>query len=189
MLSLVDRILDGSNPQEETMDYFPGDDLFSPLARRKGLPLGNLTSQYFANLYLSPLDHFITESLGVKEYIRYVDDFVLFHGSKRHLAECRKRIKSFLEGYRLRIHENRAHVRKSAAGITFLGYRIFPDRIRLKRDNVIRARRRMRGLARALRERRITPARYKASVSAWLGHAKAADSWRVRRSVTANLPS
>jgi hypothetical protein len=184
-LDLVDLIIDGSNPQDGTGDYFAGDDLFTPHTRRKGLPLGNLTSQYFANLYLSSLDHFVKETLGVKAYIRYVDDFILFHGCKHRLNECRRRIEEFLEGFRLRIHANRAQVQRCAAGITFCGYRIFPDRIRLKRVNVIRARRRMRRLARAFRESRIPLTRYKASVCAWLGHAKTADSWRVRRSVLA----
>jgi RNA-directed DNA polymerase len=73
-LDLIDRLIDHSNPQEETADYFPGDDLFTPLTRRRGLPIGNQTSQFFANVALDPLDHFIKEELGCRRYIRYVDD-------------------------------------------------------------------------------------------------------------------
>ncbi|HAD10942.1 MAG TPA: RNA-dependent DNA polymerase, partial [Saprospirales bacterium] len=77
-LLLIDRIIDNSNPQEIVLDYFPGDNLFTTSQRRKGLPMGNLTSQFFANLYLSPLDHFIKEELQMEGYARYVDDLIIF---------------------------------------------------------------------------------------------------------------
>jgi retron-type reverse transcriptase len=76
-LWLIDTIIDGSNEQEPVMDYFPDDDLLTPLERRKGLPIGNLTSQFFANIYLNHFDHFVKEDLKVKKYLRYVDDFAL----------------------------------------------------------------------------------------------------------------
>lgn len=62
-LRVIDAIIDGLNPQEPVNLYFPGDDLFSPLARRPGLPIGNLTSQLFANIYLDGLDHYVKEVL------------------------------------------------------------------------------------------------------------------------------
>ena len=74
----MDLIVDGSNPQEPVNLYFAGDDLFEPFQRRRGLPIGNLTSQFFANLYLDGFDHFVTEVLRAP-YVRYVDDFALFH--------------------------------------------------------------------------------------------------------------
>ncbi len=77
-LWLIDSIIDGSNLQEPVVEYFPGDDSLTPMISRKGLPIGNLTSQFFANLYLNNFDHFIKEKLRVKKYLRYVDDFSLF---------------------------------------------------------------------------------------------------------------
>jgi hypothetical protein len=66
VLWLVGQIIDGSNPQEEVVNYFPGDDLFTP-GERRGIPIGNQTSQFFfANVYLDPLDHFIKDCLGIK---------------------------------------------------------------------------------------------------------------------------
>ena len=65
-LALADRIIDTSNPQEPVCLYYPGDDLFTPFERRRGLPIGNLTSQLFANLYLDGLDHFCKEVLRAK---------------------------------------------------------------------------------------------------------------------------
>ncbi len=74
-LGLLDAVVDGSNPQEPVCRYYPGDDLFTPFERRRGLPIGNLTSQFFANLYLDCLDHFVKEVLRAP-YLRYVDDFL-----------------------------------------------------------------------------------------------------------------
>ncbi len=76
-LAVLDRIVDASNPQEPVNLYYPGDDLFTPFERRRGLPIGNLTSQLFANVYLDRFDHFVTEVLRAP-YLRYVDDFALF---------------------------------------------------------------------------------------------------------------
>lgn len=75
-----DRILE----QEYEMVWFPGDDLFAVL-RPRGLPIGNLTSQFWSNCYLNPLDHFIRRELRCKAYLRYVDDMALFSNSKREL--------------------------------------------------------------------------------------------------------
>ncbi len=65
VLWLVGLIIDRSNPQGPVLMWFPGDDLFTPTERRRGLPLGNQTSQFFANVYLDPLDHFVTDRLGL----------------------------------------------------------------------------------------------------------------------------
>jgi hypothetical protein len=62
-LELGGRIIDGSNEQEEVIEYFGGDSLFTPFERRRGLPIGNQTSQFFANVYLNPLDHFALREL------------------------------------------------------------------------------------------------------------------------------
>ncbi|MGH7231920.1 MAG: reverse transcriptase domain-containing protein, partial [Nitrospiraceae bacterium] len=75
-LDLLDRIIDGSPRGDSEVCYIPGDDLFTPFERRVGIPIGNLTSQFFANLYLDDLDHFIKQVLRVRPYLRYVDDMV-----------------------------------------------------------------------------------------------------------------
>lgn len=68
-LWLIETIIDHSNPQEPVAAYFPGDDLLSPFERRHGLPIGNLTSQFFANIYLNGFDHFVKETLFIKKYL------------------------------------------------------------------------------------------------------------------------
>ena len=132
-LDLAARIVDASNPQEEVVSYFPGDDLFTPFDRRRGLPLGNQTSQFFANVYLDPLDQAVNRQLRPEIYARYVDDFVVFGDSKARLAELRASIEEELCRLRLEIHPGKS--------------RIFPERTRLVRGNVVRFRRRMRSLA------------------------------------------
>ena len=149
-------IIDGSNEQEDVTGYFEGDSLFTPVERRRGLPFGNQTSQFFANVYLDPLDHFVTRQLRPGGFIRYVDDFVLFDDSKARLIEMNGLVKEFLEGLRLRLHERKSHVCRSADGVTFLGWRVFPGRMRLVRPNVVRFRRRLRRMQRAYADGRMS---------------------------------
>lgn len=79
---LMDRVEDSGNPQPWVLSYFRGDDLVTPLQRRRGIPIGNLSSQFLANLYLNPMDHFIKEQLGARAYLRYCDDFAIFSNNK-----------------------------------------------------------------------------------------------------------
>ncbi len=109
MLGVLDRIIDASNPQEPVHLYYPGDDLFTPYERRRGLPIGNLTSQLFANVYLDRFDHFVTEVLRAP-YLRYVDDFALFDDDPARLAVWRDRAERFLARRRLSLHPAKTHV-------------------------------------------------------------------------------
>lgn len=187
VLDLVGRIVDASNPQEPVVHHFPGDDLYTPFERRRGLPLGNLTSQWLANLYLDPLDHFVKEVLRERHYLRYVDDFVVLGDDPSHLHEVRRRIGDFLVGLRLRLHPDKCQVFPVARGTRLLGFRVFPDRVLLPKQNARRAGRRMRRLARCLAAGEVTAEEVRASVHGWLGHARHARSWRVRRRVLGEL--
>ena len=115
-LDLCDWIIDGLNPQEPVEIYYPGDDLLTPFERQRGLPIGNLTSQFLANLYLAPLDHYVKEVLRAPSYIRYVDDFALFDDSAERLEDWLRSIGRFLEGRRLRLHPRNRHQREHGAG-------------------------------------------------------------------------
>jgi hypothetical protein len=89
-LDLVGRIIDGSDGQEEVIQYHPADTLLMRFEKRRGLPIGNQTSLFFANVYFNPLDHFVLRELWLRLYLRYVDDFVLFRDDKKdlgHMAE------------------------------------------------------------------------------------------------------
>jgi len=103
-LWLVDTIIDNSNPQVPVVAYFPGDDLLTPQSRRHGLPIGNLTSQFLANVYLNGFDHFVKEKLKISQYVRYVDDFALFSDDYDLLKAARLAIEDYLVTLRLKIH-------------------------------------------------------------------------------------
>lgn len=91
-----------------------------------GLPIGNFTSQWFANLYLSKFDWWVRQTLGVKYYVRYIDDIVLLHGNKRELHDMRQRIEAKLsQDYRLQIKGNWQVFKVDGRGVDFLGYRFF----------------------------------------------------------------
>lgn len=99
----------------------------------KGLPLGNVTSQLFANIYLNELDQFVKHKLKVKYYFRYADDFVILEKYKVTLEIHKNKIREFLE-YRLRLdlHKDKVFIRKVSQGIDFLGYVVLPYSIVLR---------------------------------------------------------
>ncbi len=182
-LRLASRVIDGSNLQEEVISYFPGDDLFTPFERRRGLPLGNQTSQFFANVYLDPLDQFVNRELRAPLYVRYVDDFLLFGSSRAELIEMRDAIARLLGGLRVELHSGKSRVYRASEGVTFLGWRIFQDRARLVRGNVVRFRRRLRRLERGLARGEFEWDEVKQRVRAWIAHAAHGETWRLREQV------
>jgi len=143
---LSDRIIDGSNDQGEEVEYFPSDSLLTPVQRRKGLPIGNLTSQFLANLYLSGFDHFVKEQIHAQQYLRYVDDFALFSSDRPFLVDARLAIETYLIRLRLRLHPIKSQLFETRHGVNFVGFRILPDRIRVRNDNLQRSRDRCRQL-------------------------------------------
>ncbi len=183
-LELADCIIDGSNPQEPVHLYYPGDDLFTPFERRRGLPIGNLTSQFLANLYLDGFDHFCKEILRVKGYLRYVDDFALFHDDPEQLTDWQRHIDRFFVGRRLRLHPKKTWIAETNEATTFLGFVLLPDgRRRLPEDNVRRFRNRLRALRMRWRQGQVQRKEIKQRVGAWIAHAEHANTWRLRHAI------
>lgn len=182
-LWLIDLIIDASNPQEEIIQYFPGDDLSKPLLRRIGLPIGNLTSQFFANLYLNDFDHFIKEKLRSKKYLRYVDDFALFSDDLEFLAQARLEIENYLIGLRLKIHPIKSQLFETVQGANFVGFRVLPDRIRVRNDNLRRARKRMKHLQYEYGHGEISLQKLIDRIQSWEAHLKHADTYRLRQNI------
>lgn len=179
-LWLIDRLIDFSNPQVNVDTHFPGDDLFTPIQRHKGLPIGNLTSQYFGNIYLNRFDHFVKEKLRCKFYLRYVDDFVVLANNKRRLWEIKHEIEIYLRQLRISLHQHKCQIHRTELGLTFLGYRVFPEFRLLKRENIVRTRRRLRRLQRGYRTGAMSFKDVSRSLQGWLGHAKFANTYRLR---------
>jgi len=189
VLWLVDRILEsgvGVLRKEYEMVWFPGDDLLAA-TRPRGLPIGNLTSQFWANCYLNPLDHFVKRTLGGKGpspgYLRYVDDFLLFADDKRRLWDWKGAIQETLSTLRLSLHERQSTVYPVTNGIPFLGFRTYPTRRRLKRANGVAFGRRFRRTCAALARGEIGYEDLERRVQGWIAHSGHGDTYRLRRSL------
>ena len=134
-----------------------------------GIPIGNLTSQLFANVYLDELDQYVKHVLRARRYVRYMDDFVILHDDKAHLHALKGEIAAFL-ATRLRLiaHPRKAQVAPTSRGIEFLGYRVFPHHRLLRKSTVKRflsrakaAKRAGGGVFRRIRSARGLPGRAK----------------------------
>jgi retron-type reverse transcriptase len=169
-LWLLDTIIDSSNSQEPVADYFPGDDLLSPLQHRKGLPIGNLTSQFFANVYLNSLDHFVKEELKAKNYLRYLDDFAFFSDDYGFLVAAKIEIEKYLVNLRLKLHPSKSQLFDTKYGASFLGFRILPDTIRVRNENLQRGRRRLKKLQRDYAQGKIKLEDARRSIQSWVAH-------------------
>ncbi|MCC7451677.1 MAG: group II intron reverse transcriptase domain-containing protein [Anaerolineae bacterium] len=181
-LWLMDRILAsgaGVLAGEYTMVYFPGDDLLAAL-RPRGLPIGNLTSQFWANCCLNPFDWFVIRELRCPAYVRYVDDFALFSDCKRELWAWQQAIVERLAALRLTIHEREAQVMPVAQGIPWLGFVVYPDHRLLKRRNAVNFRRRLEYNLDLYEAGQISFAELDASVQGWINHVRYADTWGLR---------
>jgi retron-type reverse transcriptase len=186
-LWLIDKIIDGSNPQVETNWYFPGDDLFTPFERRRGLPIGNLTSQFFANVYLNAFDHFVKERLRCRFYLRYVDDSAFLHDSPLYLQALLPPLQGFLGRFRIKLHLDKCQIRPVQCGQRFLGQMVFPRHRLLAPANVRRFARRMRRFQKKYARRKITLPEIRQSLMSWLGHARQANTWSLRRALMPRL--
>lgn len=185
VLGLIERILASGEDvlrNEATPSYFSGDDLLAVL-RPRGLPIGNLTSQFFANVFLDPIDHFIKEQLRVPGYVRYADDLLLFGPSKEFLWDRRERLSERLAQLRLRLHRDKTVIRPARCGLQFLGFKVFPDTRRLTQDGLRRFNRHLRRLRWLYQNGLVSFEFIRASLRAWTAHAQHANSTAIRRHV------
>lgn len=183
-LWLIDQILDsgtGVLTEQYDMVWFPGDDLFAAI-RPRGLPIGNLTSQFWANCYLNPFDHFIKRELKCPAYVRYVDDLLLFGDDKTSLWQWHQAVVEKLASLRLSIHPG-AHPRPVTEGIPFLGFTIFPTHRRLKQRKGVYFQRQLKKRVAAYRQETISFDQLDASVQGWINHVRYGDTWGLRRAI------
>jgi retron-type reverse transcriptase len=176
---LIEEII-CSRIDKSQITYFPGDDLFTPSTRERGIPIGNLSSQFFSNLYLDGMDHFIKETLNCHRYVRYVDNFVVLDDSKQRLREIKKEIEDYLVGLRLKLNPRKSRIHRVKDGIRFLGYRVFPTHRLLDKGNALRMRRRMKQMAAEYENGNISLDKVRQRIQSWIGHAAHADTWKIR---------
>ena len=146
--------------------------------------IGNLTSQFFANVYLNELDQFIKHQLRCRFYIRYVDDFVILDNNKERLNEIKKDIRIYLDRIRLKLHKNKCRAYRVKDGIAFLGYRVFPTHRLLARGNTLGMRRRLRKMSKAYTEGKISLDKVYQRIQSWVGHACHADTYQLRQRIS-----
>ncbi len=170
--ALCERILDAGGTLGGGV-HLAGDDLFAPLARKAGLPLGSLTSQIWANRFLDPVDHLVKDRLRHRGYLRYMDDMLLFHDDRATLERLARRVEEECHALRLRLHP--WCVQPCAAGVGFVGYRVLRDHVRVRRSSVARAERRLKRIVREVGVGSELLASFRSS----LGHWSHADSYRL----------
>lgn len=179
---LIDQILTGGMgilDDVYDMTYFANDDLLAAL-RPRGLPIGNLTSQFWANVHLNPFDHFVKRELRCPAYLRYVDDFLLFAPDKAILWTWKRQIEARLAQLRLTIHPG-AQPRPVSEGIPFLGFILFPQRRRLKRRKGIHFLRRLRHLIGQYAMGQLSLDDLNSSVCSWVNHVSYGNTIGLRR--------
>src|SRR5262249_41852503 len=153
----------------------------------KGLPIGNLTSQHFANLYLGELDHFVKDRLSVKGYVRYMDDFLIFGRKKTELHGTPAGVRVFMrDALRLELKEKSTVLAPITQGISFLGFRVFPGTIKLASGKWARFRRQVRQREAQFTAGLIDEDQLARSVASMVGHVVHADILPARRSFFAD---
>jgi len=152
--------------------------------KEKGMPLGNLTSQFFANVYLNELDYFAKHKLKTKYYARYVDDFVILHESKEQLESWKRQIDGFLrENLKIELHPEKSGIRALSRGVDFVGFRNFYHHRLLRKRNA----KKMLMKIRLFKKNELTADKLLESFQGWNAYAKWADSFKLRNEISMML--
>lgn len=158
------------------------------LFERRGLPIGNLTSQIFANIYMNEFDQFVRHTLHVKYYVRYTDDFAIVADDKEYLNKLLPRMRTFLnEKLHLELHPRKVILRKYGQGVDFLGYVILPHHITLRTKTEHRMFRRLAERVSAYRSDAINETALFGSLRSYLGVLSHADAYRLGQDVQNNF--
>ncbi len=169
VLNIIKSILSTYSSDSAYYLNFDKDDLFDSV-RPRGLPIGNLTSQLFANFYLDGLDRFIKENLKIKGYVRYMDDGVIFSNSKAELHNIRNQIVNYTDSLRLKIHDDKTQIAPVKNGIRFLGFHLYSTHRRILRENLKRFKKKFSQRCKLYSNNEIEFDNLLMSLNAWLGY-------------------
>jgi hypothetical protein len=152
----------------------------SDMFNKRGIPIGNLTSQMFANVYMNELDLFVKQKLKVKNYVRYTDDFVIVSRDRNYLQEVVKKVDSFLKKeLDLNLHPDKIYIRKYFQGVDFLGYVVFPNHILVRHKTQKRILKKVQALFKNYANGNITKEHLDASFCSYLGVLSHADAFEL----------
>ena len=182
VLQLFNRII-ASAPVQASRVFWPGADLVDIMRTRAGLPIGNLSSQHFGNLYLACVDRFVRDQLNIPVYLRYVDDLILLDDCKDKLWYSLQQLEQVLAELHLKIHPRKVHLAPTKSGVEVLGYVVYPHKIRLRRDNGYRFRRRLIAMKHRYDRDLLSEKDIAQSIAAWRGHCLHADSESLQQNI------
>lgn len=189
-IELIDKIIDSGrklSDSETGLIWFKNDDLFTPIERFKGLPIGNVTSQFFANVYLNSLDWFVKQKCKCKYYLRYMDDIAIFSNEKKFLWEKLRQIEDYLDELRLVLNKGVTTIQPVSVGTEYLGYRIWPTHIKVRKSTVYRFVRKTNKKISHIKVGSVSYENIKDSYIAWNGHIMHANGYNLKKSVGIRL--
>ena len=184
MIFLLDKIVNSSEtnfglPPGKS----PGEVKRSDRVSEKGMPVGNLSSQMFANLYLNELDQYCKRTLGIHFYVRYMDDVIILHQDKDQLHEWIRIIDTFLkEKLQLDLNEKTC-IRPITLGVEFCGYKIWNTHIKLRKSTALKMKRNLKKLQKEYAAGEVTVEEAKQTISSYLGILKHCDSYSLKRTI------
>ena len=148
--------------------------------RGVGMPIGNLTSQMFANLYLNVLDHYCKHTLRAKKYIRYMDDVIILDNDKHKLRHYQEQISNFIETHLKLELNNKTCISTCKSGIDFCGYRVFPNYVKLRKKTYTKMMRRIRQMVYLYSQGKISEFEVQQTMGSYYGFLKHCDSYNIR---------
>ena len=152
------------------------------------MPLGNLTSQFFANVYLNELDQFVKHQLKAKYYLRYVDDFVILHADKHVLFGYQDKINGFLKQMLgIELHSGKSKIIRLGRRVNFLGFRVFYYHRLLKKQNVRKMRRTFEFIQQKYSAKEIRYDEIYDFLEGWIAYAKSANTYSMRKKLLAEF--
>ena len=153
------------------------------MIKHVGMPIGNLTSQMFANLYLNELDQFVKHELRARHYLRYMDDSMIVHHDKSFLWHAKSEIERFLdENLNLELN-GKTTIRTANQGVEWVGYRVWPTHIKIRKSTARRMKARLKQLKKLWKTGKVTFEEVDASVQSYMGLLKHCNSYRLRKAV------
>jgi len=164
---------------KRALSSYKSDFVDDPGFEPRGIPIGNLTSQWFANIVGNRLDQFIKHDLKCKHYIRYMDDWIMLSDNKNQLWEWLAQIKK-MTGEMGLVFNPKTRIYAAREGIPFLGYRVWHDHRRILRKNIVAGRRRLHKQITALEQGEMDPVAVVDSLRSWFAHLSHADSYHLR---------
>jgi hypothetical protein len=188
---LSDRFIDAPYEGEQVHLWFPGDTLWTPVERPHGLAIGSLTSQIWANFYVSALDHLLAAGLGIGSFVRYCDDWLVWHDDPQVLRNALAQMQQAAQRLRLRLHPSKTRLYRTTDPVSFVGF-VLRRRgdgviVHLRKDSLRRFRQRVRLMRSLFQAGAIEASEVRSRVQAWLAHARHGHTRRLVEAVMEDI--